>query len=88
MSFLSKFRQGWGFRTTRPAFGRGEELSAFVTGYEGDSAVVRIGDTKLRLPDAPDGLLDRRVRLRVTEFDDDRGVGEGEYLDTVGESAF
>jgi hypothetical protein len=88
MSLLDKFREGWEFRTTRPAFDSGDELSAFVTGYDGGSAVVRIGDTKLRLPEAPAGLLDKRVLLRVTEFDDDRSVGEGEYLDTVGESAF
>lgn len=88
MSFLSKFRQGWEFRTTRPTFDQGDELSAFVTGYDGGSAVVRIGDTEVRLPDAPGDLLDKRVLLRVTEFDDDRNVGQGEYLDTVGESAF
>jgi len=88
MSLLEEFRYGWSFRSSRPEFERGQELSAFVTGYDGSDAIVRIGDTTLRIPDAPSGLLDRRVRLRVTDFDGTEHDGEAEYVETVGEGAF
>lgn len=88
MSLLEKYLAGWTFRSTTPSFEPGEELSLFVTGYENGVAVARVGDTRLRLPDAPSGLTDKRVRLRVTAFDDDRHVGEATYEETVGESAF
>ncbi|WP_199174925.1 DUF7513 family protein [Halegenticoccus soli] len=85
---LDKYLTGWSFRTTHPSFEVGEEISVFVTGYENGTAVVRVGDTVIRVPDAPDGLLDRRVRVRVTDFAENDHVGEAEYLETVGESAF
>lgn len=88
MSLFDKFLYGWWFRSSRPDFEQGKELSAFVTGYDGDDAIVRIGDTTLRIPDAPAGLLDKRVRLRVTDFDGNEHDGRGEYVETVGESAF
>jgi hypothetical protein len=88
MSLLDKYTKGWSFRTNKPSFSEGDEISVFVTGVEAGTPLARIGDTKLRLPDAPTDLVDRRVLLRVTSFDDDQKVGEAEYLRTVGESAF
>lgn len=85
---LSSFFAGIGLRTATPSFESGDEIAAFVTDTEGGVQIARVGDTKLRLSDAPDDLIDKRVRLRVTEFDDDSHVGEAEYLETVGESAF
>ena len=88
MSRLSMFLTGIGFRTNRPAFEPGEEVVAFVTGVEDGQAVVRIGDTKLRLEDAPDDPLDRQVRLRVEEFDGNDHTGTASYLETVGQSSY
>ena len=88
MSLLEKYTRGWSFRTNRPSFEEGDEISVFVTGVEAGTPIARIGDTRLRLPDAPEDLVDKRVLLRVTTFDEDSHVGEAEYLRTVGESAF
>ncbi|WP_224336711.1 DUF7513 family protein [Haloprofundus halobius] len=88
MSLLGKYLKGWSLRTTHPTFEAGQELSAFLTGYEGGVAVARIGDTRIRVPDAPDGMVDSRVRLRVTSFDPNEHVGEAEFVEKVGDSAF
>ncbi|WP_232701074.1 DUF7513 family protein [Halobacterium wangiae] len=88
MSRFKKFTEGLTFRTNRPSFDVGEELSVFVTGDKDGTPVARIGDTVLHLPDESVSLVDKRVLLRVTEFDENRHVGEAEYLETVGESAF
>jgi len=80
---VGKFFEGWTFRTNRPAYAAGDELTAYVTGYANGTAQVRIGDTIIALPDAERGLGDRLVRLRVTEFDDAEGSGTGELLDVV-----
>lgn len=89
MSFLEKYTAGWTFRTTTPSFEAGDEVELFVTGREDGVQIARVGDSKLRLDeDAPTGLLDKRVRMRVTSFDDGAHVGEAEYVETVGESAF
>ncbi|WP_137283366.1 DUF7513 family protein [Halorussus salinisoli] len=88
MSLRKKYFAGLGFRTNKPSFEPGEEISAFVTGYHGGTAVVRVGDTVLRIEDAPENALDTRVRLRVEEFDDNDHQGTATYLETVGESSF
>jgi hypothetical protein len=88
MSLIEKYTKGWSFRTNKPSFDAGDEISVFVTGVEDGTPVARIGDSKLRVVDAPDGLVDKRVVLRVTDFDDGDHVGEAAYLRTVGESAF
>ncbi|WP_248896698.1 DUF7513 family protein [Haloplanus halobius] len=84
---LSKLLAGWSFRTNKPTYDAGDELTAFVTGYEDGEARVRIGDTIITLPDAEPGLVDRRVRLRVTEFDTETAVGQGEVLEIVDPAA-
>ncbi|GAB6861466.1 hypothetical protein ACFR97_06445 [Haloplanus litoreus] len=80
---LGKFFEGWTFRTNRPTYAAGDELTAFVTGYENGVAQVRIGDTIITLPDADRGLGDTLVRLRVTAFDDADATGTGELLGVV-----
>lgn len=88
MSLLSKYTKGWSFRTNKPSFDEGDEISVFVTGVEAGTPIARIGDTKLRIPEGSPDLVDKRVVLRVTAFDDENKVGEAEHLETVGESAF
>ncbi|WP_276300589.1 DUF7513 family protein [Halorussus lipolyticus] len=88
MSLREKYLAGWWFRTNKPSFEPGEEISAFVTGYNGATPVARVGDTILRVEDAPEDVLDTRVRLRVEEFDDNDHHGTATYLETVGQSSF
>jgi hypothetical protein len=88
MSVWEKYTKGWSFRTNRPTFAVGEEVELFVTGYEGDTAVARVGDTILRVPDAPQGVLDKRVKLRVEEFDGNDHDGRATLLDVVGEGTY
>ncbi len=88
MSFVSKYLTGWSFRTTTPSFEEGQEVSLFVTGTRGGTPVARVGDTVLRLSNAPPEAVDSRVRARVTAFDETDHTGEAEYIETVGESAF
>ncbi|WP_049985362.1 DUF7513 family protein [Halobellus rufus] len=88
MSLLEKYTKGWSFRTNKPSFGEGDEISVFITEIDGETPIARIGDSKLRVHNAPGNLVDKRVLLRVTEFDESEHVGEAEYVETVGESAF
>ncbi|WP_433628502.1 DUF7513 family protein [Halomicrococcus sp. NG-SE-24] len=85
---MEQFLKGVGFRTNRPVFEPGEEIEVYVTGYEGDAAVARVGDTVLRIPDAPRDALDKRVRLRVEEFDDNDHDGQASLLEVVGDQTF
>jgi hypothetical protein len=87
-SFLRKYLKGWSFRSTNPTFEQGEELEVFVTGIRDGNPVARIGDTVLEVPDAPAGMVDSRVALRVTEFDPSGYEGRAEFVEKVGESAF
>ncbi|WP_251343189.1 DUF7513 family protein [Haloplanus halophilus] len=80
---VGKFFEGWTFRTNRPTYAAGDELTAFVTGYADGVAQVRVGDTIITLPDADRGLTDTLVRLRVTAFDDAESTGTGELLGVV-----
>jgi hypothetical protein len=89
MSLLEKYTKGWGFRTRTPSFTVDEVLSVFVTNVDGDGTpVARVGDTVLHLEDGDPSLVDKRVRCRVTAFDDDAKTGTAVYVETVGESAF
>jgi hypothetical protein len=84
MSRLSAFFEGWGFRTNRPTFEPGEEFTAFVTGYEDGTGIVRLGDTVLRLSEASPNLVDTQVRLRIEEFDANDHAGRATVLEELG----
>lgn len=85
---MDHFFEGFGFRTNRPDFDVGDEIEVYVTGMNGTTPVARIGDTVLRVPDAPSDAVDKRVRLRVEEFDDNDHEGEAAFLDVVGAGTF
>ncbi len=80
--------EGWSFRTSKPLFDSGDEITAFVTGYEGGKPVARIGDTVLRIDDAPEGVMDTKVRLRIDEFDPQSHTGGASCLETLEAEAF
>ncbi|MCG1002380.1 MULTISPECIES: hypothetical protein [Halobacterium] len=85
---LESFFAGVGFRTNTPSFEADTEITAFVTGVENGTPIARVGDSKLRISDAPTGAVDTLVRLRVESFDEDTHVGQAAYLETVGKSSF
>ena len=80
MSRFDAFTAGWSFRTTTPSFEPGEEITAFVTGYENGSGVARIGDTVLTLTDAAPELVDTQIQLRIEEFDESDHTGRATVL--------
>lgn len=81
MSRLSAFVAGLTFRTATPTFEVGEEIPAVVTGRRGTDAVVRIGDTVLRLPGSV--LQVDEAIIRVTAFDAADYTGEAEFVEAV-----
>ncbi|QLG26342.1 hypothetical protein HUG10_01750 [Halorarum halophilum] len=88
MSRLSAFLEGWSFRTNKPTYSAGEEITAFVTGYENGAGIVRIGDTIIRLDAVTPDLVDTKIRLRIEEFDENDHVGTATLLEELGGGAF
>lgn len=87
MSFLDSFLAGVGFRSSTPKFDPGEEITAFVTGYDDGCCLARIGDTVLRVPDATEETVGMQARLRIDSFDTNRHTGEATVLDVIDDSA-
>jgi hypothetical protein len=83
MSLLETVLAGLTFRTATPAFEVGEEFTAYVTGTDETGALVRIGDSVLRLGEGDESLVDRRVRLRVEAFDAEAHEGRAELRSVV-----
>ena len=67
----------WRFRSTRPAFVPGEELRAYLTGFDSTTGAgtVRIGDTVLQVDGAVAAQVDQLIDLRVESFDADAATG-------------
>lgn len=78
---MSLFRN-WRFRTTKPTFAPGEEIRAYLTGFDAASGegTVRIGDSVLRVTGASAAQLDRLVALRVESFDAPKATGRARLL--------
>lgn len=70
--------EGWQFRTSNPTFEAGEEVELYATGYDPDrgALIARVGDTVIRIPEGSADDVDRRLRLRVSEFSGDTGQAE------------
>lgn len=68
---------GWQFRTRYPSFQEGQQVTAYVTGYDEETGEgeIRVGDSLLRVKDLDPERLDEMVSVRVTEFDSTSGVG-------------
>lgn len=88
MSFVDKYMSGWKLRTSTPDYDVGETIEVMVTSMHDGTAKARIGDSILRIADAPGNSLNMRVLVEIEEWDDEDHIGEGTYLETVGESAF
>lgn len=87
MSFLDKFLAGATFRSSTPAFDPGEEITAFVTGYDDGGGIARVGDTVLRIPDADEDVVGMQARLRIESFDANGHTGEATVLDVLDDGA-
>ena len=63
--------ENWRFRTSQPRFTPGEEIRAYLTGFDPDTGegTVRIGDTVLTVESASAAHVDQLVELRVESFD-------------------
>ena len=74
---IAKLFANWRFRSNKPAFAAGEEIRAYLTGFDPASGegTVRIGDSVLLVSGAAAGQVDQLVDLRVERFDATRGTG-------------
>lgn len=89
MSLLAKYLAGWQFRSTTPTFDVGDEISVFIAETNGDGdGHAYVGDTHLVVENAGPETVEKRVRARVTEFDESTATGRGEFLEVVGESSY
>ncbi|MGM0371830.1 MAG: DUF7513 family protein [Halobacteriota archaeon] len=88
MSVLEKWLAGWTFRTGKPDYEPGETIEVMVTSMQNGKAKARIGDSILRIKNVPEGGENTRVMVEIEEWDTEDHIGEGTYLETVGESAF
>lgn len=89
MSFLSKYLKGWQFRSTTPTFDVGDEISVFIAESNSDgNGHAYIGDTHVIVDNAGPVTVEKRVRVRITEFDETTTTGRGEFLEVVGESSY
>ncbi|WP_435335640.1 DUF7513 family protein [Haloarchaeobius sp. TZWWS8] len=85
MSLFSSVFAGFGLRSATPEFQKGETITAFVTGVDDGDAIVRIGDSHLRVTgvDNAASLVDERVELRVESFDEGNNLGEATLLEVI-----
>ncbi|SEH15641.1 TRAM domain-containing protein [Natronorubrum sediminis] len=89
MSLFSKYLKGWTFRSTTPSFDVNDEIDVFVAESNSDgNGHAYIGDTHLIVEDAGPETVEKRVRVRITEFDESNATGRGEFLEVVGESSY
>jgi hypothetical protein len=90
MSLFSKYMKGWKFRTTSPTLDPGSTVDVFLAEYDAreEAALAYVGDTKLYVEGATPEHVERRVRVEITEFESNGGVGRGEVVQVVGESSY
>ncbi|WP_418279891.1 DUF7513 family protein [Halorubrum sp. DTA98] len=88
MSIFEKYLAGWSFRTRYPDYEPGEVIEVMVTSTTDGKAKARIGDSILRIADAPENALHTRVTVEIDEWDAEDHIGEGTYIETVGKSSF
>ena len=88
--FRSKYLKGCQFRTAKPRFDPGQELSLIITDYdhEADDAVAQVGDTRIHIEDTSSDIVDMKARIEVTDFDDNDHVGTAELIEVIGETMY
>ena len=74
---IAKLFANWRFRSNKPAFAAGDEIRAYLTGFDPASGegAVRIGDSILLVSGAAAEQVDQLVALRVESFDAAKATG-------------
>lgn len=74
---ITRLFANWRFRSSTPGFAPGDEIRAYLTGFDPASGegTARIGDTLLQVEGAVAGQLDKLVDLRIESFDPARSAG-------------
>lgn len=74
---MSKWFSTWTFRSARPEFAPGEEITVYLTEFDEatGSGRARIGDSVLEVAGASAAQLDGLVDLRVESFDPNTSRG-------------
>ncbi|MFB6110158.1 MAG: hypothetical protein ABEJ60_04700, partial [Halodesulfurarchaeum sp.] len=88
-SGIGKYLKGWSFRTGTPSFEEGNEFEMVLTEYDEEEGTVfaRIGDSMLYLEgDMDESDVGKKVRAKITEFDENAHVGWAELLAVIGGS--
>ncbi|SFC41496.1 TRAM domain-containing protein [Halobiforma haloterrestris] len=89
MSVFDKYFKGWHFRDSSPSLSTGDELSVFIAESNSNrEGHAYIGDTHLIVEGAGPETVEKRVKVRVTEFDETSATGRGEFVEIVGESSY
>ena len=89
MSLLDKYMKGWRFRTTKPSLEEGSMINIFVNRYKGDNVgVANVGDTRLFIEGVEAEHVEKRVRVKVTDFDHEESVGRAAFRKIIGESSY
>ena len=72
----------WRFRSARPALAPGEEIRAYLTGFDGGAreGTMRIGDTVLSVEGADAGQVDQLVTVRIEAFDPAQSTGRARLI--------
>lgn len=67
---IAKLFANWRFRSSTPDFAPGDEIRAYLTGFDPDTGegTVRIGDCVLTVERAAAAQVDQLVELRVESF--------------------
>ena len=68
---IARLFRNWRFRSAKPVFVPGENIRAYLTGFDPATGegTVRIGDTRLTVAGASAAQLDQLLELRVESFD-------------------
>ena len=76
------FFTGWHFRSSTPSFSPGQQIEAYLTGYneQNQCGEARIGDTILRVPGTRPDQVDQLLTLQITQFDPTSNTGEAEAV--------
>jgi ABC-type molybdate transport system ATPase subunit len=90
MSLFEGLFGDWQLRTATPCLEQNQEVTVVVTNYDQETgtAVVRIGDSRLRIKDTQPDIVDMTVRIRVTDFDANEHTGTAELLEITGETMY
>lgn len=88
MSLIDKYFKGWEFRTSKPTLEPGTEVNVFVNHYDDDVGIANIGDTRLYIEGVGPEHVEQRVRVEVTEFNENNSTGRGTFQQVVGQSSY